>query len=174
MMDRHLLRIHLDRKAGTQGETDIIHSLGDFGTVIVDGALDLVVLVGLADYGVGVLKQLFRTLVHREAGLLEPAFGFEVLGEIRQEGEEIVLIFLGTRLHSLCDREIGRAVEIFESQVPGQDGVAIDLRGYSATHHELYPLVEDGIIIHPGTVGSLELSDHPRSACSMGTGICWR
>ena len=93
-MARDLLRFHLDRKARTKGETDVVHPLSHLRAEIVDGSLDLEVLVRLVDNGIGVLKKLFRALVHRKAGPVEPALCLQVFGEILKEREEIILIFL--------------------------------------------------------------------------------
>ena len=81
-------------------------------------------------------------------------------GKVLQEGHKIVFILLAAGIQGGLVGTVFRFVKIFKLQMPGYNGVAVNLFRDAAAHHELYPHVEYLVVIFPSAVNAFFLSNH--------------
>ena len=113
-------------------EADIIHTLSHIGTKVVDSTLDAPCLVSLVEHLIGRLKLILGTFVHSDTGLVKPTLFTEMLSKVLQEGKQVLLILLRTRIEVLLIGAVFCLIKIFKLKMPGQDGVAVNLLGDAA------------------------------------------
>ena len=129
--------------------------------MIVTGQRDLKFRVSLLDYLDSLLHGFQRTFVHRDSSLFEPTFFTQVAGEIFQETAPVVCISCIARFGFDELDAVGGLVVIVETQCPRDHGVAADqVVDANIVHHEIYPFVENSVVIFPTAVEFLHAEHH--------------
>ena len=129
--------------------------------MIITGQCNLEFRIGRLNHLNSFTHSLHRTFVHRNGRLFKPPLLTQVTGKIFQERTPVFSIGFLTR--SSLDKlyAVGSLIKIIKAQRPWNHRVAANqILDTHFVHHELHPLVEHRIIVHPRTVQLLHPENH--------------